>query len=248
MSTVFFKKKKNVIEINDTIKLFADNMQDLGNKIKGYSKEHHKSVLIAIESMKKILKALKKNSLNNKQIIKVKKNISLITEMTSALFDMSKINPLDISSVGDSLTSALSGVNAVDITHVNAVTDMFNAFNGINKSESILNKFSESIKEFTSACKDLMNAMDYNTDAINNIDTLGGNASNSSIIRENNIFEKGYGDNKNQNDGIRISNIDELARTIAEKINGALYVDVPDTQVQLLINGTGGNEWTITRY
>ena len=40
----------------------------------------------------------------------------------------------------------------------------------------------------------------------------------------------------------------ESGKTIAEKINGALYVDMPDTQVQLLINGTGGNEWTITRY
>jgi hypothetical protein len=43
-------------------------------------------------------------------------------------------------------------------------------------------------------------------------------------------------------------NIDELAKTIAEKINGSLSIDVPDTQVQLLINGTGGNEWTITKY
>ena len=38
------------------------------------------------------------------------------------------------------------------------------------------------------------------------------------------------------------------AKTIAEKINGALSIEVPDSQVQLLINGTGGNEWTITRY
>jgi hypothetical protein len=42
--------------------------------------------------------------------------------------------------------------------------------------------------------------------------------------------------------------VDELAKTIADKINGALSVDVADTQIQLLINGTGGNEWTITKY
>ena len=55
-------------------------------------------------------------------------------------------------------------------------------------------------------------------------------------------------DNTNKNRGIHISNVDELARKLAERINGVLSVDVPDTQVQLLINGTGGNEWTITRY
>ena len=40
----------------------------------------------------------------------------------------------------------------------------------------------------------------------------------------------------------------ENAELIADKINGALSVDVADTQIQLLINGTGGNEWTITKY
>ena len=39
-----------------------------------------------------------------------------------------------------------------------------------------------------------------------------------------------------------------LNKDIADKINGALSVDVADTQIQLLINGTGGNEWTITKY
>ena len=40
----------------------------------------------------------------------------------------------------------------------------------------------------------------------------------------------------------------EVAKTIAEKINGAISVDIPDTQIQLLINGSGGNEWIISRY
>ena len=42
--------------------------------------------------------------------------------------------------------------------------------------------------------------------------------------------------------------MEEIAKNIAEKINGTLSVDIPDTQVQLLINGTGGNEWIISRY
>ena len=52
----------------------------------------------------------------------------------------------------------------------------------------------------------------------------------------------------NNTNGIRITNVDEVAKAIAEKINGTLSVDMPDAQVQLLINGTGGNEWTISRY
>jgi hypothetical protein len=254
MTTASFKKDETVTEINDTIKLFADNIQDLGTKIKGYTTGHHVSVIIAIESMKKILKALKKNSLNDKQIIKAKENISLLTGMASALFDVSKINPLYISSIGDSLTSALNGVNAVDITQVNAVTDMFNAFNGINKSENIINKFAESVNNFTQASKELMVAMDDNTNTINNADTSNdenGYAFNALRSKVNNFIETGSNSNniqQNNTNGIRIMNVDEIAKTIAEKINGVLSVDVPDTQVQLLINGTGGNEWTITRY
>jgi hypothetical protein len=97
-----------------------------------------------------------------------------------------------------------------------------------------------------------MDAMGKNTDAINNMETSNG--------EENSVFDKiknsllPNSSNTNNSIGtttsndVRIVNIDELAKTIAEKINGSLSIDVPDTQVQLLINGTGGNEWTITKY
>jgi hypothetical protein len=134
---------------------------------------------------------------------------------------------------------------------------MFNAFNGINKSENIINKFAESVKEFTTTCKDLMDAMEHNTEAINGIETNNEN-SGSIFDRIKNKFNGYIGndsyttpDATNTNDqtnGIRIINIEELANTIATKINGAISVDVPDTQVQLLINGTGGNEWIISKY
>ena len=134
------------------------------------------------------------------------------------------------------------------MSKVKAVTNMFKAFNGINKSESIVNKFTESVKEFTNTCKNLMDVMSNNTDAINNIDING--VSYPFISEEN---DNNFNDNRNDNNirkskGIIISNADEIAKTIAEKINGALYLDVPDTQVQLFINGMSGNEWTITRY
>ena len=97
-----------------------------------------------------------------------------------------------------------------------------------------------------------MDAMGDNTDAINNMDTYS-NRNSGSIF--DSTKEKAYNfiggesdSNTNQTNGIRITNFDELAKAIAEKINGALSVDMPDTQVQLLINGTGGNEWVITKY
>jgi hypothetical protein len=90
--------------------------------------------------------------------------------------------------------------------------------------------------------------MNNNTDAINN---LGRFDMNSPFINTNeNYYEMGSDNNtvNSKYNGIRIINVDEIAKTIAEKINGALSIEVPDSQVQLLINGTGGNEWTITRY
>ena len=145
-------------------------------------------------------------------------------------------------------TPGEDGVDKVDISKVHAVTNMFNAFNGINKSENIINKFTESVKDFTETCKNLMDAMSDNTNAINNIENIGSNSSTTKEIKETNIIEKSSNGDDNKTGGIRISNVDEIAKTIAEKINGALSLDIPDTQIQLLINGTGGNEWIITRY
>ena len=255
--SVGLAKYKNIINTNSIIKSFAKNIKHLKNGIEGYSKEHHNRTLIALKSLKEILKTLDKDSLNNKQISTARKNISLLARMASTLLNISKINPLDISVIGNSLTNALNGVHSVDISQVKAVTDMFNAFKGINKSENIINKFAESVKEFTEACKELTEAMNNNIDTIN---------SDSSSDEDGSIFDKlknkvknfiGAGSDNNNIDGsvqqtdingIRIINVDEIANTIAAKINGAISVDIPDTQVQLTINGSGGNEWIISKY
>ena len=94
-----------------------------------------------------------------------------------------------------------------------------------------------------------MDAMGDNTNAINNIGGISEDATSTREVLQTSIIEKSSSnENISEKEGIRISNVDEIARTIAEKINGALSIDVPDTQVQLLINGMGGNEWTISRY
>ena len=243
--TLFLATSKKIKKMNTTVDDFIKVSKALKDNAGAFTTQNLIGVIFAIKSMKRIIKFLKNDTLNNRQIRKARKNIRLITKMTTALSSLSNINQSSVSSIGDAISNALNGVNTVDLGQVQAVTNMFNAFNGINKSENIINKFAESVKEFTTTCKNLMDAMNYNTDAINNMDTSGMNG--SIINNENNNIEVG-GNNTNDNGGVHITNVDEIARTIAEKINGVLSVDVPDTQVQLLINGTGGNEWTISRY
>ena len=243
--TKFSIKNDTILLMNNAINSFVENTNFVKNNISKFTKNDYNNVKLVVKSMKQIFKLLKSRTLNDK---KTQENITVLKDIAFAMSSVSNINPLNISSIGDALSNTLNEVNSVDISQVKAVTNMFNAFNGINKSKNIINKFTESVKEFTSTCNNLIDAMSNNTDAINNIDTSNIGGSFTSEIRENNIIEKMPSNNNNQLNGIRITNVDEIARTIAEKINGALSVDVPDAQVQLLINGTGGNEWTITRY
>ena len=247
--TKFFFMKKKVLSMNTSVKMFIDTIKELKEiTSQGFSLRDYMSVVVMVKSLKRILRFLKHNSLNVIQRAKARKSISLLSRLSSVMTNLSGVNTSNISSIGGALTDALSGVNTVDMSQVEAVTNMFNAFNGINKSENIINKFTESVKEFTEACKNLMDAMSNNTDAINSIET--GNISTPTTttpVRENSFVDRIFGGIGQPKD-IRIANVEEIAENIAEKINGALSVEMPDTQVQLLINGSGGNEWTITRY
>jgi hypothetical protein len=245
--TKFHMSRKKIERINDALYLFGDTAYYLKFTSEGFTFENYKNVKNMVKAMRRVMTFLKFSSLNAIERSKAKKNISLLSNMSSVMTNLSNINPSNISSIGGALTEALSGVNGVDITQMEAVTNMFNAFNGINKTESVIHKFTESVKEFTTACKELMSAMGENTDAINNMDSNGVSDVYTNTISEN-IVDGGSDTNIRQTGGIRIANVDELSKAIAEKINGALSVDVPDAQIQLLINGTGGNEWTISRY
>ena len=247
--TLFTLRKKKVLNMNDVVKQFTKTVKLLKNSIsKGFTNGDYTSVKLMVKSLKTIIQFFKRNSMNAIQRKRAEKNISIFGRMASVMSSISKISPSNITSIGSALTDALSGVNTISIDQVEAVTNMFNAFNGINKSKSAINKFAESVKEFTSACKDLMEAMGQNTEALNNKDADVENNQSAEGVQGTNGTEKGTNKGEKQNSGIRITNVEEIARTIAEKINGVLSVDMPDTQVQLLINGSGGNEWTITRY
>ena len=250
--TKFLVSKGKINRMNNAVRSFVDNTQYL--KDIDFNLKKYISVVIAVKSMKRILRFLKRGSLNPLQRLHAKKNLSLLNAVSTVMTNLSNINTSSMSSIGGALSDALSGINTVDMGQVIAVTNMFNAFNKISKSENIINKFTESVKEFTETCKELMDAMGNNTDAINNIDMSGNRKSGSFFDNVKERVSDFFGGESNDNsvsvqsNGMRITNVDEVAKAIAEKINGALSVDVADTQIQLLINGTGGNEWTITKY
>jgi hypothetical protein len=253
--TLILPKKDKIKRMNAIVKKFMDTIDYVKNGTAGYSGKNYKSILLMIKSMKKILTFLKKDTLGKKQQEKAKENIGLLKRMSSAMSSIAKIDPLNISSVGDALTNALDGVHSVDVGQVEAVTNMFNAFRDINKADNVINKFTESVKEFTETCKELMNAMSLNTDAINNnISYSSDNSDDTSLFGSITDKFKGFigmGTKEPEVEKpkfVRIANVDDLASSIASKINGVLSVDIPDTEVQLTINGEGGNEWIISKY
>ena len=250
--TKFLITKKRIMRMNNAVMMFTDCAQYL--KDITFSKNNYNSIKIAVKSMKQIMRFLKYGTLNPIQRISAQKNLSMLSAVASVVSKLSSIDTSNMSSIGDVLSNTLSGVNTVDMGQVIAVTNMFDAFGRISKSENVINKFTESVKEFTETCKELMDAMSNNTNAINNMDTSSNKKSGSIFDnikdRVGNFIGGDSNDNNTtiQTNSVRIANVDELAKTIADKINGALSVDVADTQIQLLINGTGGNEWTITKY
>ena len=250
--TPFFAKPMKVINMDFAVRMFVKTAEKLKADITGFGIAEIDSVNSAITSMRNILNFLRFDTLNFFERRIASKNIILLRDMSEVMSSVSKINSENIFSVGNAISASLAKVHSIDISQVKAVTNMFNAFNGINKSESILNKFTETINKFTEACENLMDAMGMNTDAINNIDNEGGMgnpfAGNVGGGGMNSVIETTTGEDGSETKGIRIANVDEIARNIAEQINGALSIDIPDTQIQLLINGSGGNEWTITRY
>ena len=248
---IFSPKMSKVKNMNKTVVLFINTANYIKNNLKHFTDDDYKSVKTSIRAIDNILDLFKgrrrKKTSTFISVEDIQKRVKSFVEISNAAIELSKANTSNLESIGNTLSNTFNDIDKINMKNVYAVTDMFNAFNGINKSENIINKFTKVINEFTTACNNLMVAMGNNTDAINNIDYTGGSTTINEI-RENNIIESGYADNTNNKNGIRISNVDEIARTIAEKINGSLSVDVSDAQVQLFINGMGGNEWTISRY
>ena len=242
------KTKLKALRINSALKSFAKAAGEIKKEIGGFSESDANSAGFAVTGMTQILDFLKNTTLESEEEATARKNIGLLKDVSGIVSDLNGADTSNITSVGDSLTSALAGVNSIDISQVQAVTNMLNAFNEINKSETILNKFTESINNFTEACNNLLDAMSRNTDAINGMDSFGEASTDSVGGGIESVIDDMVDSKGQQAKGIRIANIEDLAKMISENINGSLSVDMADPQIQLLINGSGGNEWTISRY
>ena len=169
--TFLFARDRKINRINSAISSFSAAALELKTATEGYSSTNVTNVDNILEAMTKINKFLKISYLNPFERLRARRTASLLKLMSSAMLDISSVNSTNIETVGSALSHALEGVNAINMEEVEAVTNMFTAFNGINQSDNIINKFTESVKEFTSVCKDLMSSMDQNTDALNNMDT-----------------------------------------------------------------------------
>lgn len=138
------------------------------------------------------------------------------------------------------LNSFVGRVNTIEMDKVSSLTDLFKSFASIGKGGNIFSKFDKRVQQFTEACIELVNAINGNTDAINN--------SEEEVVVKNEFGEEETVKRKDAEfmpKQMTILNINELADAIAEKMN-EMNVDC-DANINLQINNESGNEWRITR-
>lgn len=138
------------------------------------------------------------------------------------------------------LNSFVGRVNTIEMDKVSSLTDLFKSFASIGKGGGIFSKFDKRVQQFTDACIELVNAINGNTDAINN--------SEEEVVVRNEFGEEETVKRKDAElmpKQMTILNISELADAIADKMN-EMNVDC-DANINLQINSESGNEWRITR-
>ena len=174
---------------------------------------------------------------------KYKKNV----DTTVRLFDKLKtLKDLQSSAISEPFDKIINRVNRLELSKADALTNMFNSFSKI-REKNIFSNFKDSVDEFTKACIQLVEAINGNTDALNNDDlTSQDNNSNNSNTSTTTT-------NTNKGTDVRITNLDELAQMLAQKIaatrvgNGG-GVSGGIATVDLRINGQGGSQWVIKKY
>jgi hypothetical protein len=135
----------------------------------------------------------------------------------------------------------INKVNTVKLDRVRALTSMFNSFAQL-KQKSIFSGFKDAVDDFTKACIQLVDAINGNTDALNE-------SSDNTQTNETDTKTDTQTTNNGNSKSIRISNIDELAMAIARRIgNGNRNSGGGSSTIDLRINGEGGDMWTIRRY
>ena len=174
---------------------------------------------------------------------KYKKNV----DTTIRLFDKLKtLKDLQSSAISEPFDKIINRVNRLELKKADALTNMFNSFSKI-REKNIFSNFKDSVDEFTKACIQLVEAINGNTDALNN-DDLTSQDNNS-----NNSNTSTPTTNTNKGTDVRITNLDELAQMLAQKIAATRVGQGGSPSggiatVDLRINGQGGNQWVIKKY
>ena len=139
-----------------------------------------------------------------------------------------------------STATFVRAVNSVDMEKASSLTDMFKSFASLGKTSNIFSSFDKRVKQFTDACIKLVNAINGNTDAINN-------SEEEVVVKDASGEEKTVKrkDAELMPKQMMILNVDDLAMAIADQLN-SLNVDC-DANINLQINNESGNEWRISR-
>ena len=110
----------------------------------------------------------------------------------------------------------------------------------MGKTSNVFSNFDKRVKQFTDACIELVNAINGNTDAINNSEeevTVKDVSGEEKTVKRK--------DAELMPKQMVMLNVDDLAMAIADQLN-SLNVDC-DANINLQINHEYGNEWRISR-
>ena len=226
----FDEETKNV----DTKKM-KDNIEAIGvvsSEVFGKWKSEY------ADSAKEIYSSMK---LLTKSFDDVGRNYRKNLNTTRKLFKQMS-NPSFVAA-GNTLRSTATfvrAVNTVDMEKASSLTDMFKSFASLGKTSNIFSSFDKRVKQFTDACIKLVNAINGNTDAINN-------SEEEVVVKDASGEEKTVKrkDAELMPKQMMILNVDDLAMAIADQLN-SLNVDC-DANINLQINNESGNEWSIPR-
>ena len=226
----FDEETKNV----DTKKM-KDNIEAIGvvsSEVFGKWKSEY------ADSAKEIYSSMK---LLTKSFDDVGRNYRKNLNPTRKLFKQMS-NPSFVAA-GNTLRSTATfvrAVNSVDMEKASSLTDMFKSFASLGKTSNIFSSFDKRVKQFTDACIKLVNAINGNTDAINN-------SEEEVVVKDASGEEKTVKrkDAELMPKQMMILNVDDLAMAIADQLN-SLNVDC-DANINLQINNESGNEWRISR-
>ena len=244
----FIKKfKGGMKKLSDTIAYFNKKTKDIDcNKMSSIVETFEKISPRVFETWKDDYskRAVQiKNSIKNliEPFDEGGKNYRKNVDATTKLFEQMS-NP-SFASAGETMRRASSfvrAINTVDMEKAMSLTEMFKSFASLGKTSNVFSNFDKRVKQFTDACIELVNAINGNTDAINNSEeevTVKDVSGEEKTVKRK--------DAELMPKQMVMLNVDDLAMAIADQLN-SLNVDC-DANVNLQINNESGNEWRISR-